>query len=97
MPPIKMYSTAYCPFCVRAERLLNTKGVTEIDKIRVDLDPSLRAEMMQMTGRRTVPQIFIGDTYVGGCDELYALERAGRLDPLLAECRPSSGTIREKS
>jgi glutaredoxin 3 len=85
MPPIKMYSTAYCPFCVRAERLLNTKGVTEIDKIRVDLDPSLRAEMMQMTGRRTVPQIFIGDTYVGGCDELYALERAGRLDPLLAE------------
>jgi glutaredoxin 3 len=85
MPPIKMYSTAYCPFCVRAERLLNTKGVTEIDKIRVDLDPSLRAEMMQMTGRRTVPQIFIGETYVGGCDELYALERAGRLDPLLAE------------
>ena len=85
MSPIKMYSTAYCPFCVRAERLLNTKGVTEIDKIRVDLDPSLRAEMMQMTGRRTVPQIFIGDTYVGGCDELYALERAGRLDPLLAE------------
>jgi glutaredoxin 3 len=84
MPPIKMYSTAYCPFCVRAERLLNTKGVTEIDKIRVDLDPSLRAEMMQMTGRRTVPQIFIGETYVGGCDELYALERAGRLDPLLA-------------
>jgi glutaredoxin 3 len=79
-----MYSTAYCPFCVRAERLLNTKGVTEIDKIRVDLDPSLRAEMMQMTGRRTVPQIFIGETYVGGCDELYALERAGRLDPLLA-------------
>lgn len=84
MPLIKMYSTAYCPFCVRAERLLNTKGVTEIDKIRVDLDPSLRAEMMQMTGRRTVPQIFIGETYVGGCDELYALERAGRLDPLLA-------------
>jgi len=84
MPPIKMYSTAYCPFCVRAERLLNTKGVTEIDKIRVDLDPTLRAEMMQLTGRRTVPQIFIGDTYVGGCDELYALERAGRLDPLLA-------------
>ena len=84
MPPVKMYSTAYCPFCVRAERLLNTKGVTEIDKIRVDLDPSLRAEMMQMTGRRTVPQIFIGETYVGGCDELYALERAGRLDPLLA-------------
>ena len=84
MPPIKMYSTAYCPFCVRAERLLNTKGITEIDKIRVDLDPSLRAEMMQMTGRRTVPQIFIGETYVGGCDELYALERAGRLDPLLA-------------
>jgi glutaredoxin 3 len=79
-----MYSTAYCPFCVRAERLLNTKGVTEIDKIRVDLDPSLRAEMMQMTGRRTVPQIFIGETYVGGCDELYALERAGRLEPLLA-------------
>jgi glutaredoxin 3 len=84
MRPVKMYTTAYCPFCVRAERLLNAKGVSEIDKIRVDLDSSLRAEMMQVTGRRTVPQIFIGDTHVGGCDELYALDRAGRLDPLLA-------------
>jgi len=84
MPPIRMYSTAVCPFCIRAERLLRQKGVTEIEKVRVDLDASRRAEMMQRTGRRTVPQIFIGDTYVGGCDELYALEHAGRLEPLLA-------------
>jgi glutaredoxin 3 len=79
-----MYSTAVCPYCVRAERLLRAKGVTEIDKIRVDLDTSRRVEMMERTGRRTVPQIFIGDTYVGGCDELYALEHEGRLAPLLA-------------
>ena len=84
MPPITMYSTAVCPYCVRAERLLRAKGVTEIDKIRVDLDSSQRVEMVQRTGRRTVPQIFIGDTYVGGCDELYALEHEGRLAPLLA-------------
>ena len=84
MPKITMYSTAVCPFCVRAERLLNAKGVTDIDKIRVDLDPPRRIEMVQRTGRRTVPQIFIGERHVGGCDELYALERAGKLDPLLA-------------
>ena len=84
MPNITMYSTAVCPYCVRAERLLRAKGVTEIDKIRVDLDTARRIEMMERTGRRTVPQIFIGDTYVGGCDELYDLEHEGRLTALLA-------------
>ena len=84
MPTITMYTTAVCPYCVRAERLLRAKGVSEIDKIRVDIDPSRRVEMMERTGRRTVPQIYIGDTYVGGCDELYALEHEGRLAPLLA-------------
>ena len=84
MQHVKMYSTAVCPYCVRAERLLRTKGVTEIEKIRVDLDSSRRIEMMEKTGRRTVPQIFIGDTYVGGCDELYDLEHEGRLNDLLA-------------
>jgi glutaredoxin 3 len=80
---VLMYSTAVCPYCVRAEQLLNRKGVTEIDKVRVDLEPQRRAEMMERTGRRTVPQIYIGDTHVGGCDELYALDHAGKLDPLL--------------
>jgi len=84
MPNVTMYTTAVCPYCVRAERLLRAKGVAEIDKIRVDIDPSRRVEMMERTGRRTVPQIYIGDTYVGGCDELYALEHEGRLAPLLA-------------
>lgn len=79
-----MYSTAVCPYCVRAEQLLRSKGVTEIDKIRVDLEPALREEMMQRTGRRTVPQIYIGTTHVGGYDDLAALDRAGKLDPLLA-------------
>lgn len=79
-----MYTTAVCPYCQMAERLLRGKGVAEIDKIRVDLDPAQRAEMMEKTGRRTVPQIYIGDTHVGGYDELAALDRAGRLDPLLA-------------
>jgi glutaredoxin 3 len=79
-----MYSTAVCPFCVRAELLLKTKGVTEIEKIRVDLDPSQRIEMMQKTGRRTVPQIYIGDEHVGGFDDLAALDHAGKLDSLLA-------------
>lgn len=78
-----MYSTAVCPYCVNAERLLNSKGVTSITKIRVDLDPEKRAEMMQRTGRRTVPQIYIGERHVGGCDDLYALDRAGELDALL--------------
>jgi len=79
-----MYSTAVCPFCLRAEMLLNSKGVTEIEKIRVDLDSLQREEMMNKTGRRTVPQIYIGDTHVGGFEELAALEHAGKLDSLLA-------------
>ena len=84
MAKIRMYSTAVCPFCLRAEMLLGSKGVTEIEKIRVDLDPLQREEMMNKTGRRTVPQIYIGDTHVGGFDELAALEHAGKLDSLLA-------------
>ena len=83
MPKVVMYSTAVCPYCVRAEQLLNRKGVTEIEKIRVDLEPELREAMMTRTGRRTVPQIYIGDTHVGGYDDLAALDRAGGLDPLL--------------
>ena len=79
-----MYSTAVCPFCLRAEMLLSSKGVTEIEKIRVDLDPRQREEMMNKTGRRTVPQIYIGDRHVGGFEELAALEHAGKLDSLLA-------------
>ncbi|AMO39064.1 glutaredoxin [Thauera humireducens] len=78
-----MYATAVCPYCVRAEQLLLSKGVADIEKIRIDLDPAQRDHMMQLTGRRTVPQIFIGDYHVGGCDDLYALDRAGKLDPLL--------------
>jgi len=84
MAKVLMYSTAVCPFCVRAEQLLMHKGVTDLEKVRIDLDPVRRAEMMQRTGRRTVPQIYIGDTHVGGCDELYALEHRGQLDALLA-------------
>lgn len=84
MARIRMYSTAVCPYCQMAERLLRGKGVTEIEKIRIDSDPALREEMMQKTGRRTVPQIYIGDTHVGGYDDLAALDRAGGLDPLLA-------------
>lgn len=80
-----MYSTAVCPYCIRAEQLLRRKGVTEIEKVRVDLDPVRRQEMMQKTGQRTVPQIYIGDTYVGGSDELHALDHAGKLDPLLSQ------------
>lgn len=79
-----MYSTGVCPFCVMAENLLKKKGISNIEKIRVDLDPERRAEMMQKTGRRTVPQIYIGDTHVGGFDDLSALEHAGKLDQLLA-------------
>ena len=82
-PPIRMYATATCPYCIRAEQLLLDKGVVGLDKVRVDLDPSRREEMMKLSGRRTVPQIFIGDYHVGGCDDLFALERAGKLDPLL--------------
>jgi len=80
---VRMYSTAVCPFCLRAEMLLNSKGVTEIEKIRVDLDPDRRAEMTSRTGRRTVPQIYIGDMHVGGFEELAALDQAGKLEPLL--------------
>jgi glutaredoxin 3 len=85
MAKILMYSTAVCPFCIRAEQLLRRKGVAEIEKVRVDLDPQRRREMMEKTGARTVPQIYIGETYVGGCEELYALEHEGRLEPLLAQ------------
>lgn len=80
---VLMYSTGVCPYCSMAERLLTSKGVANIEKIRIDLDPQQRAEMMQKTGRRTVPQIYIGDTHVGGFDDLSALDRAGKLDPLL--------------
>lgn len=79
-----MYSTAICPYCIRAEQLLRRKGVTEIEKIRIDLEPERGEEMTARTGRRTVPQIFIGDTHVGGCDDLHELDRQGGLDPLLA-------------
>ena len=84
MADITMYTTAVCPFCQRAEQLLRSKGVTEINFIRVDVEPQLREEMMTRTGRRTVPQIYIGETHVGGFDDLAALDRAGGLDPLLA-------------
>lgn len=84
MPNIRMYATAVCPYCVRAEQLLKRKGVADIEKIRVDQDPARREEMMKLTGRRTVPQIFIGDHHVGGCDDLFALDHAGKLDDLLA-------------
>lgn len=84
MPDVTMYCTAVCPYCVNAEKLLNRKGVTQIDKIRIDLELSRRDEMIARTGRRTVPQIFIGDFHVGGCDDLYALEQDGKLTPLLA-------------
>jgi glutaredoxin 3 len=77
-----MYTTAVCPYCQMAERLLRSKGA-DIEKVRIDLDPARRAEMMEKTGRRTVPQIYIGDTHVGGYDDLAALDRAGGLDPLL--------------
>ncbi|MBE3026477.1 glutaredoxin 3 [Janthinobacterium sp. BJB1] len=80
--PVIVYSTAVCPYCVRAERLLEAKGVA-VQKIRVDLDPEERVKMMERTGRRTVPQIYVGDTHVGGFDDLYALDQAGKLDPLL--------------
>lgn len=79
-----MYSTGTCPFCVMAERLLRARGVEDIEKIRVDTDPQQREEMMAKTGRRTVPQIFIGTTHVGGFDDLSALDRAGKLAALLA-------------
>lgn len=81
--PVLMYTTAVCPFCIRAKQLLKARGVVTIEEIRIDLDPDRRDEMMQKTQRRTVPQIYIGDTHVGGCDDLYALDAAGQLLPLL--------------
>jgi len=84
MARVFMYATGVCPYCVMAERLLRAKGVTDIEKIRVDLDPARREEMMTRTGRRTVPQIYIGERHVGGFDDLAALDRQGGLDPLLA-------------
>lgn len=84
MPDITMYCTAICPYCIAAERLLKSKGVTDILKIRVDAEPARRIEMMERTGRRTVPQIYIGGHHVGGFDDLAALDRQGGLDPLLA-------------
>ncbi len=83
MAHIVMYTTASCPYCINAERLLLSKGVADIHKIRVDLQPELRVEMMQKTGRRTVPQIYIDERHIGGFDELRQLDRAGELDPLL--------------
>lgn len=82
--PVLMYTTAVCPYCIRAKQLLAARGVAAIEEVRVDIDPERRDEMMQKTNRRTVPQIFIGATHVGGCDDLYALDAAGKLLPLLA-------------
>jgi glutaredoxin 3 len=83
MQPVKMYTTAVCPYCIRAKQILKAKGVAAIDEVRVDLDPQERSRMMEITGRRTVPQIFIGETHVGGCDDLMELDRRGGLEPLL--------------
>lgn len=85
MPHILMYTTATCPYCLNAERLLRSKGVQQIDKVRVDLDPNKRMEMMEKTKRRTVPQIYIGEYYVGGFDDLHALDQQGALDALLTD------------
>jgi glutaredoxin 3 len=83
MNPVKMYTTQVCPFCIRAKALLKQRGVEQIEEIRIDLLPDARAQMMEITGRRTVPQIFIGQTHVGGCDDLVALDQRGGLMPLL--------------
>ena len=83
MPAVKMYTTAVCPYCIRAKQILNAKGVAHIEEVRIDTDPTARAHMTEITGRRTVPQIFIGDTHVGGCDDLVALDAKGGLMPLL--------------
>ena len=80
---VLMYTTAVCPYCIRAKQLLKARGVSEIEEVRIDLDPLRRDEMMQKTQRRTVPQIFIGETHVGGCDDLIAIDKAGQLMPLL--------------
>lgn len=83
MQPVKMYTTAVCPFCIRAKQILKARGVDAIEEIRVDTQPEERMKMMELTGRRTVPQIFIGETHVGGCDDLMALDSQGGLVPLL--------------
>ena len=83
MQPVKMYTTAVCPYCTRAKQILKSKGVEQIEEIRIDTNPQERERMMETTGRRTVPQIFIGDTHVGGCDDLMALDARGGLLPLL--------------
>jgi glutaredoxin 3 len=83
MKPVKMYTTAVCPYCIRAKQILKARGVDRIEEIRVDMQPEERLKMMEITGRRTVPQIFIGDTHVGGCDDLMALDGQGGLVPLL--------------
>ena len=83
MQAVKMYTTAVCPYCIQAKRLLQAKGVAQIDEVRIDANPQQRVHMMEITGRRTVPQIFIGDTHVGGCDDLVALDGRGGLLPLL--------------
>jgi glutaredoxin 3 len=82
---IVMYAKGTCPYCIRAEDLLRSKGITDIEKIRIDLEPHRRAEMIERTGRSTVPQIYIGDKHIGGCDDLHALDSRGELDRLLAE------------
>ncbi len=83
MPAVRMYTTAVCPYCLRAKALLRQRGVESIEEIRIDADPSAAAEMGRLTGRRTVPQIFIGERHVGGCDDLYALDASGGLKTLL--------------
>ena len=83
MQTVKMYTTAVCPYCTRAKQVLKARGVEQIEEIRIDTDPAVRTHMMEITGRRTVPQIFIGDTHVGGCDDLMALDARGGLTPLL--------------
>jgi len=89
MQAVKIYTTAVCPYCAQAKQLLKSKGVATMQEIRIDTDPEQRASMMQITGRRTVPQIFIGDTHVGGCDDLIALEARHELLPLLQGARPA--------
>jgi glutaredoxin 3 len=83
MKPVRMFTTLTCPYCIRAKALLQQRGVTQIDEVRIDLEPGQRAHMIELTGRRTVPQIFIGDAHVGGCDDLVDLDRRGGLLPLL--------------
>jgi len=83
MTPVKMYTTAVCPYCIRAKQILKSRGVQHIEEVRIDLSDNERDRMMALTGRRTVPQIFIGDTHVGGCDDLMALDSKGGLQPLL--------------